>query len=216
MAFNYIRFIVAKQTQTIQSLFFLFCHHSVSPLSPSVLILPSLSLFYLVFCSHSAITQSLLPGHLYSVSPQTLFCTQSLSKSHTSVLIFASCLTSSHKMAKTQLIKYMESRIPHAKLGFATPAKCSTPTGKRSTKLHKKTHTMKRSFSMTSGDRTRIFMLNLLGLSSKHNKYLCNQTPVQQKSKEEIISPLEPLFHYCFNKRNIDLLICSFHIYICI
>ena len=174
MAFNYISFIVAKQTQTIQSLFFLFCHHSVSPLSPSVLILPSLSLFHSVFCSHSAITQSLLPSHLYSVSPQTLFCTQSVSlnKSYvcTHFRFLLQWITSSHKMAKTQLINYMESHILHAKLGFATTAKCFTPTGKRSTKLHKKTHRMKRSFSMTSGDRTIIFMLSPLGLSSKHNK----------------------------------------------
>ena len=71
MAFNYISFIVAKQTQTIQSLFFLFCHHSVSPLSPSVLILPSLSLFHLVFCSHSAITLH-KPSSALSLSQQVI------------------------------------------------------------------------------------------------------------------------------------------------
>ena len=85
-----------------------------------------------------------------------------------------------------QLIKYMESRIPHAKLGFATTAKCSTPTGKQSTKLHKKTRTMKKSFSMTSGDRTIIFMLGFLGLSSKHNQYPSNQIQYSRNPKKKL------------------------------
>ena len=175
MAFNYISFIVAKQTQTIQSLFFLFCHHSVSPLSPSVLpsVLSSQSLSFSLlfsFCHHSV---SPTRSSVLGLSTNPLLHSVSLNKSYicTHFRFLLQWITSSHKMAKTQLINYMESRIPHAKLSFATTAKCSTPTGKRSTKLHKKTHTMKRSFSMTSGDRTIIFMLSLLGLSSKHNKY---------------------------------------------
>ena len=173
MAFNYISFIVAKQTQTIHSLSFLFCHHSVSPLSPSVLILPSQSLslsLLFSFCHHSV---SRTKSSVLGLSTNPLLHSVSLNKPYicTRFRFLLQWITSSHKMAKTQLINYMESRILHAKLGFATTAKCSTPTGKRSTKLHKKTHTMKRSFSMTSGDRTIIFMLSLLGLSSKHNKY---------------------------------------------
>ena len=142
MAFNYISFIVAKQTQTIQSLFFFVIIQSLAS-----------------FCSHSVINQPLLPGQW---------------------------INSSHKTAKTQLLNYMESRIPHAKLGFATTAKCSTPTGKQSTKLHKKTRTMKRSFSMTSGDRTIIFTLSLLGLSSKHNQYPSNQIQYSRNPKKKL------------------------------
>ena len=142
MAFNYISFIVAKQTQTIQSLFFFVIIQSLAS-----------------SCSHSAINQPLLPGER---------------------------INSSHKTAKTQLINYMESRIPHAKLGFATTANCSTPTGKQSTKLHKKTRTMKRSFSMTSGDRTIIFTLSLLGLSSKHNQYPSNQIQYSGNPKKKL------------------------------
>ena len=101
------------------------------------------------------------------------------------------------------------------KVGFCYYCQVFYPNGKTKYEVTQKTHTMKRSFSMTPGYRTIIFMLSLLWLSSKHNKYPRSQTPVQQKSKEEIISPLEPLFDYCFNKRNIVLLICSFHIYFC-
>ena len=142
---------------------FLFCH-----------LFQSLS----SFSSHSAITQSLSFSLLFS------FCHQSVSLTRSSVLglsanpllhpvslhksyicthfpFLLQWTNSFQKMAKTQLINYMESRIPHAKLGFATTAKCSIPTGKLSTKLHKNTRTMKRSFSMTSGDRTIIFMLSL-------------------------------------------------------
>ena len=142
MAFNYISFIVAKQTQTIQSLFFLFCHHSVSPLSPSVLILPSLSLFHSVFCSHSAITQSLLPSHLYSVSPQTLFCTQSLSTSHTSVLILATCsmdnlISQNGENAVNTL--HGKSHTPR-KVGFCYYCQVFYPNGKTKYEVTQKKH----------------------------------------------------------------------------
>ena len=69
MAFNCISFIVAKQTQTIQSLFFL-SSFSLSP--PSVLILPSISLSYQVICTRSLRKPSSAPSlspqfiHLYS------------------------------------------------------------------------------------------------------------------------------------------------------
>ena len=142
MAFNYISFVVAKQTQTIQSLLFFVIIQSLAS-----------------FCSHSAINQPLSPGEW---------------------------INSSHKTAKTQLLNYMESRIPHAKLGFATTAKCSTPTGKQSTKLHKKTRTMRRSFSMTSGDRTIIFTISLLRLSSKHNQYPSNQIQYSRNPKKKL------------------------------
>ena len=116
MAFNYISFLVAKQTQTIQSLFFFVIIQSLSS-----------------FCSHSAINQSLLPGHLYSVSANPLLHPVSLHKSYicTHFRFLLQWITSSHKMAKTQSLNYMESRIPHAKLGFATTAKFSTPTGEQ-------------------------------------------------------------------------------------
>ena len=71
MAFNYISFIVAKQTQTIQSLFFL-SSFSLSP--PSVLILPSISLSYQVIYTRSLRKPSSAPSlspqfiHLYSFS----------------------------------------------------------------------------------------------------------------------------------------------------
>ena len=66
MAFNYISFIVAKQTQTIQSLFFL-SSFSLSP--PSVLILPSISLSYQVICTRSLRKPSSPQFiHLYSFS----------------------------------------------------------------------------------------------------------------------------------------------------
>ena len=171
MAFNYISFIVAKQTQTTQSLFFFVIIQSLSS-----------------FCSHSAINQSLLPDHLYSVSANPLLHPVSLHKSYicTHFRFLLQGITSSHKMAKTQSLNYMESRIPHAKLGFDTTAKCSTPTGKQSTKLHKKTRTMKRSFSMTSGDQTIIFTLSLLGLSSKHNQYPSNQIQYSRNPKKKL------------------------------
>ena len=151
MAFNYISFILAKQTQTIQSLFFFviiqdsFCHQSASLTRSSVLGLSANPLLHPVSLHNSYI------------------CTR--------FRFLLQWIKSSHKMAKTELTNYLESRMPHAKLGFATTAKCSTPTGKQSTKLPKKTRTMKRSFSMTSGDRTIIFTSSLLGLSSKHNQY---------------------------------------------
>ena len=192
MAFNYISFFFAKRTQTIQSLFFFVIIQSLSYL-----------------CSHSAINQSLTRSSVLGLSANPLLHPVSLHKSYicTHFRFLLQWINSSHKMAKRQLIKYMESRIPHAKLGFATTAKCSTPTGKQSTKLPKVTRTMKRSLSMTSGDRTKIFMLSLLGLSSKHNQPVpLKSNSVQQISKEEIISPLEPLLHDCFNRRN--LLIC--------
>ena len=66
MAFNCISFIVAKQTQTIQSLFFL-SSFSFSPLS--VLILPSISLSYQVICTRSLRKPSSPQFiHLYSFS----------------------------------------------------------------------------------------------------------------------------------------------------
>ena len=71
MTFNYISFIIAKQTQTIQSLFFL-SSFSLSP--PSVLILPSISLSYQVICTRSLRKPSSAPSlspqfiHLYSFS----------------------------------------------------------------------------------------------------------------------------------------------------
>ena len=66
MAFNCISFIVVKQTQTIQSLFFL-SSFSFFPLS--VLILPSISLSYQVICTRSLRKPSSLEFiHLYSFS----------------------------------------------------------------------------------------------------------------------------------------------------
>ena len=151
MAFNYISFILAKQTQTIQSLFFFVIIQS--------LVLPSISLSYQVICTRFLRKPSSAP----SLSPQFIH------------LYSFSLLASMDKVisqnGENELTNYLESRMPHAKLGFATTAKCSTPTGKQSTKLPKKTRTMKRSFSMTSGDRTTIFTSSLLGLSSKHNQY---------------------------------------------
>ena len=60
---------------------------------------------------------------------------------------------------------------------------------------------------MTSGDRTIIFMLSLLGLSSKQ-PVPRKSNPVQQKPKEDIISPIEPLLLQ--QKKLNDLLICFF------
>ena len=172
MALNYISFRVAKQTQTIQSLFVFVILQSLAS-----------------FCSHSAINQPLLPGSsVLGLSANPLLHPVFLHKSYicTHFRFLLQWINSSHKMAKTQLINYMESRIPHAKLGFATTAKCSTPTGKQSTKLHKKTRTMKRSFSMTSGDRTIIFTLSFLGLSSKHNQYPSNQIQYSRNPKKKL------------------------------
>ena len=115
----------------------------------------SFSLSTLSFCTHPAISQSLSFSLLFSfchhsvsltkssvlgLSTNPLLHSVSLNKSYicTHFGFLLQWITSSHKMAKTQLINYMESRILHAKLGFATTAKCSTPTGQRSTKLHKK------------------------------------------------------------------------------
>ena len=136
MAFNYISFIVAKLIQTIQSLFFLFCHHSVSPLSPSVLILPSLSLFHLVFCSHSAITQSLLPGHLYSVSPQTLFCTQSL-YSFSLLASMDNLISQNGQNAVNKL--HGKSHTPR-KVGFCYYCQVFYPNGKTKYEVTQKKH----------------------------------------------------------------------------
>ena len=188
-----LHFFHCCQTNSNDPVSILFCHHSVS----------LLSLFSFCHQSVSLIRSSVLgiPANplLHPVSPQAIH------------LYSFSLLASMDKFisqnGENQLLKDMESPIPHAKLGFATTAKCSTPTGKQSTKLPKITRTMKSSFLMTSGDRTIIFMLSLLGLSSKHNQPVpLKSNSVQQISKEEIISPLEPLFHYCFNRRN--LMIC--------
>ena len=66
MAFNCISFIVVKQTQTIQSLFFL-SSFSFFPLS--VLILPSINLSYQVICTRSLRKPSSPQFiHLYSFS----------------------------------------------------------------------------------------------------------------------------------------------------
>ena len=129
-----------------------------------------LSSFSLSFCHQSA---SLTRSSVLGFSANPLLHPVSLHNSYicTHFRFLLQWIKSSHKMAKTELTNYLESRMPHAKLGFATTAKCSTPTGKQSTKLPKKTRTMKRSFSMTSGDRTIIFTSSLLGLSSKHNQY---------------------------------------------
>ena len=143
-----LHFFHCCQTNSNDPVSILFCHHSVS-----LLLLFS-------FCHQSV---SLTRSSVLGLSANPLLHPVSLHNSYicTHFRFLLQWII--------QLIKYMESRIPHAKLGFATTAKCSTPTGKQSTKLHKKTRTMKRSFSMTSGDRTIIFMLGFLGLSSKHN-----------------------------------------------
>ena len=154
------------------SLYSFLSSFSSSP--PSVLILQSISLSYQVICTRSLRKPSSAP----SLSPQVIHLY--------SFRFLLQWINSSHKMAKTQLINYMESRIPHAKLGFATTAKCSTTTGKQSTKLHKKTRTMKRSFLMISGDRTIIFTLSLLGLSSKHNQYPSNQIQYSRNPKKKL------------------------------
>ena len=66
MAFNYISFILAKQTQTIQSLFFFVIIQS--------LVLPSISLSYQVICTRFLRKPSSAPSlspqfiHLYSFS----------------------------------------------------------------------------------------------------------------------------------------------------
>ena len=148
-----------------------FCHHSVS-------------LFLLFSFCHQSV--SLTRSSVLGLSANPLLHPVSLHNSYicTHFRFLLQWINSSHKTAKTQLISYMESRISHAKLGFATTAKCSTPTGKQSSKLHKKTRTMKRSFSMTSGDRTIIFMLSLLGLSSKHNQYPSNQIQYSRNPKK--------------------------------
>ena len=99
------------------------------------------------------------------------------------------------------------------KVGFCYYCQVFYPNGKMKYKVTQKTRTMKISFSMTSGDRTIIFMLSLLGLSSKQ-PVPRKSNPVQQKPKEDIISPLEPLLLQ--QKKLNDLLICFFHIYFCI
>ena len=97
------------------------------------------------------------------------------------------------------------------KVGFRYYCQVFYPNGKMKYKVTQKTRTMKISFSMTSGDRTIIFMLSLLGLSSKQ-PVPRKSNPVQQKPKEDIISPLEPLLLQ--QKKLNDLLICFFFIYI--
>ena len=156
MAFNYISFILAKQTQTIQSLFFFVIIQT--------LVLPSISLSYHVICTRSLRKPSSAP----SLSPQFIH-------------LYSFSLLASMDKVISQNGENGVNKLPgksHAprKVGFCYYcAKCSTPTGKQSTKLPKKTRTMKRSFSMTSGDRTIIFTSSLLGLSysieSKHNQY---------------------------------------------
>ena len=173
MAFNYISFIVAKQTQTIQSLFFSFviiqslhslllyssCHLSVSFIQSSVLILPSLSLSYQVICTRSLHK----PSSALSLSQQVIHL-----YSFWLLASMDNLISQNGENAVNKL--HGKSHTPR-KVGFCYYCQVFYPNGKTKYEVtQKKTHTMKRSFSMTSGDRTIIFMLSLLGLSSKHNK----------------------------------------------
>ena len=96
-----------------------------------------LSSFSLSFCHQSA---SLTRSSVLGLSANPLLHPVSLHNSYicTHFRFLLQWIKSSHKMAKTELTNYLESRMPHAKLGFGTTAKCSTPTGKQKTKLPKK------------------------------------------------------------------------------
>ena len=172
MALNYISFIVAKQTQTIQSLFFFVIIQSLAS-----------------FCSHSAINQPLLPGHLYSVSPQTSSA-PSLSPQVIHLYSF-SLLASMDKFisqnGENAVNKLHGKSHTPRKVGFCYYCQVFYPNGKTKYEVtQKKTRTMKRSFSMTSGDRTIIFTLSLLGLSSKHNQYSSNQIQYSRNPKKKL------------------------------
>ena len=134
MAFNYISSIVAKQTQTIQSLFFL-SSFSLSP--PSVLILPSISLSYQVICTRSLRKPSSAP----SLSPQIIH------------LYSFSLLASMDKLISQNgenagIKLHGKSHTPR-KVGFCYYCQVFYPNGKTKYEVtQKKTCTMKRSFSM--------------------------------------------------------------------
>ena len=151
MAFNYISFILAKQTQTIQSLFFFVIIQS--------LVLPSISLYYQVICTRSLRQPSSAP----SLSPQFIH------------LYSFSLLASMDKVISQNGENGVnklpgKSHAPH-KVAFCYYCQVFYPNGKTKYEVTQKTRTMKISFSMTSGDRTIIFTSSLLGLSSKHNQY---------------------------------------------
>ena len=151
MAFNYISFILAKQTQTIQSLFFFVIIQS--------LVLPSISLSYQVICTRFLRKPSSAP----SLSPQFIH-------------LYSFSLLASMDKVISQNGENGVNKLPgksHAprKVGFCYYCQVSYPNGKTKYEVTQKTRTMKRSFSMTSGDRTIIFTSSLLGLSSKHNQY---------------------------------------------
>ena len=149
---------------------------SFSPSPPSVLILPSISLSYQVICTRSLRKPSSAP----SLSPQVIHL-----YSFSLLASMDKFISQNGENAVNKL--HGKSHTPR-KVGFCYYCQVFYPNGKQSTKLHKKTRTMKRSFSMTSGDRTKIFTLSLLGLSSKHNQYPSNQIQYSRNPKKKLLA----------------------------
>ena len=145
----FCRISVLIQTLPTSLLLFSFCPHSDSHL--------------VLCCTYSVLIETLSTGLLlFQFCPHVVpFCTDSVLiqtvRFCPNFRFSLRWINSSHKMAKTQLINFMESRISHAKLGFVTTARFSTPTAKRSTKIQENI-TMKRSTSLICGDPTIIFM----------------------------------------------------------
>ena len=134
------------------------CHLSVSFIQSSVLFLPSLSLSYQVICTRSLHK----PSSALSLSQQVIHLY--------SFWLLASMDNFISQNGENAVNKfYGKSYSTQSWVLLLLPS--VSPQRENEVRSYtKKTHTMKRSFSMTSGDRTIIFMLSLLGLSSKHNK----------------------------------------------